>query len=326
MKKSILLSLVLVLSMAAQAVCTGTSTKKDQYYSSANAAASDFVKGYSWQVGMAGADKVSISVTFFEEWVGMAAPQLFVFDDNGVLIGNPIPMNWEEQTKTATYEIAHGKKTDDLFVFLVQLAYAEHVAFTERIAYTIGDDCSGSSEQGEVPTCKGFSTANDAFYTQHDAAATAFDKGYNWQVSTTDKGVVIEVEFLESWDGMAAPYIFFLDSEGKLQGNDIAMQWIGTTARYVLKDKQNGDIVRFLVKIAYSGHVAFTERIEYEVGHNCEETPDAVDNLRQTTIDFTAPLEVFDLTGARVNQALDNLPQGVYIIRQGDVTKKIVRQ
>ena len=165
-----------------------------------------------------------------------------------------------------------------------------------------------------------------AFYTQHDAAATAFDKGYNWQVSTTDKGVVIEVEFLESWEGMAAPYIFFLDSEGNLQGNDIAMQWIGTTARYVLKDKQNGDIVRFLVKIAYSGHVAFTERIEYEVGHNCEETPDAVDNLRQTTIDFTAPLEVFDLTGARVNQALDNLPQGVYIIRQGDVTKKIVRQ
>ena len=100
------------------------------------------------------------------------------------------------------------------------------------------------------------------------AAANPFVKGYDWKVTTTDKGVEIEVNFLDNIEGFAAPYIFFF-KDGVLDGGDKPMELFGQKALYTLTDKKEGDEINFLVKIAYVQHVAFTERITYIVGDNC---------------------------------------------------------
>ena len=55
-----------------------------------------------------------------------------------------------------------------------------------------------------------------------------------------------------------------------LDGGDKPMELFGQKALYSLTDKNEGDEINFLVKIAYVQHVAFTERITYTVGENCD--------------------------------------------------------
>ena len=62
-----------------------------------------------------------------------------------------------------------------------------------------------------------------------------------------------------------------------MDGPDHAMELLGQKASYSLTDKSAGDEVNFLVKIAYADHVAFTERITYTVGENCDESQ-GIDN------------------------------------------------
>lgn len=40
-------------------------------------------------------------------------------------------------------------------------------------------------------------------------------------------------------------------------------------------------------------------------------------------LDPDAPIEVFNINGVKVADAIDNLPAGIYIIRQGKITKKV---
>ena len=125
--------------------------------------------------------------------------------------------------------------------------------------------------------CSGHSTAIDEYYTSADhAAANPFVLGYDWTVKTTDQAVEIEVSFLDNITGFAAPYIFFF-TNGVMDGPDHAMELLGQKASYSLTDKSAGDEVNFLVKIAYAGQVAFTERITYTVGENCDESQ-GIDN------------------------------------------------
>lgn len=51
----------------------------------------------------------------------------------------------------------------------------------------------------------------------------------------------------------------------------------------------------------------------------------AVENIDTDSIgiDFTAPVEVYNLQGIHVSDALDSLPRGIYIVRQANTIKKI---
>lgn len=261
----------LVIPVSASAICQGHSNSVDLFYSNANPAANLSPElGWDWQVETTAAG-VEITVQFLDNFVGMAAPQLFLFDELGVLIGNPIPMTgWDEATHTATHALT-GKNTGDKVVFLVQIAYADHVLFTERILYVVGSTCSDDELPTILGSCSGHSTAVDEYYTSADpAAANPFVLGYDWIVSTTDEAVEIEVAFLDNIPGFAAPYIFFF-KDGVMDGPDHAMELLGQKASYTLTGLNTGDEVNFLVKIAYVSHVAFTERILYTVGQNCDE-------------------------------------------------------
>ena len=47
------------------------------------------------------------------------------------------------------------------------------------------------------------------------------------------------------------------------------------------------------------------------------------DSTPSGDIDFSAPVEVYNLQGARVADSMQNLANGIYIVRQGDNVKKI---
>ncbi len=272
MKKLFLTLISFTVMTSAWAVCSGSGTATDGHYTSANnKALKQFDKGYTWQAETT-AEGVKITYTILDEFVGLAAPYLFTFDGNGVLIGNPIPMTgWDEPTRTATHTLT-GYKDGDACVFLCHMAYVDgQVFFTERVKYIVGSNCDQSEQPTVIGSCKGKSTEVDAFYTEHDAAAAnPFINGYEWTCTTTDKGVDIEVKYLDYIEGMAAPYIFFF-KDGVLDGGDKAMEFFGQTASYSLANVETGSEINFLVKLAYANHVCFTERISYTVGQNCTE-------------------------------------------------------
>ena len=297
---SLLTALFAVMPMVSFAICEGHSNTVDLFYSNANPYANlNPELGWDWEVQTTAAG-VEIKVHFLDNFVGMAAPQLFTFDANGVLIGNPIAMSgWDEATHTASHTVT-GLNEGDAFVFLVQIAYADHVLFTERIKYIVGSQCSSEEQPKVIGSCSGHSTEVDEYYTSNDAAAAnPFVKGYDWTVTTTDKGVEIEVSFLDNIEGFAAPYIFFF-KDGVLDGGDKAMELFGQKASYTLTDKQEGDEINFLVKIAYVMHVAFTERITYKVGDNCKEE---------------TALEVVNQKSDKARKVVEN--GNIYILRDG---------
>lgn len=127
----------------AEASCSGASKNVDDYYTKAdpNHAVSSLEKGFTWKVETTAAG-VALTFRFLDSYVGMDAPHLFLFDANGVLIGNPIPMTgWDAPTQTATHTIT-GKSDGEVVDFLVKVAIAEGgVIFTERVHYVVGSNC-----------------------------------------------------------------------------------------------------------------------------------------------------------------------------------------
>ena len=294
MKKIFLLFVaVLSISVSASAICTGSSTKVDAFYSNANPnhAVQSLDKGFNWSAETTAAGVV-VTVEFLDALPGMAAPMLFTFDAQGVLIGNPIPMSgWDAATRTATHTLTGLANGSDL-VFLVQVALAEgKILFTDRVVYTVGDNCDGTGDnEGTtvVGSCSNTSKAVDEYYTSNNAAASGsdvFTNGYTWTVSTMSSGEVeIEVEFHDFLPGMAAPWIFFfkdVDGNEQLDGDPLPMRWLGMTARYTLTGKAMGDEISFLVQVPYELHVVFSERIHYVVGDNCDDEETA---LEQTIV------------------------------------------
>ena len=292
------------------AECSGNSKGVDEYYTSANpaAAGSDaFTKGYDWSVKTMQSGNVEIEVNFLDYFPGMAAPQLFLFKNDGgneVLDGDPIPMRWVG-TK-ARYTLTGLTKGTEI-VFLVQLAYELHVLFSERIRYTVGANCDGevgdyedpndpnnpdkpeNPDQPDTPdtpqgsqtgSCSGTSTGVDPFYTnanpQH--AVQSLEKGFNWTAETTTTGVNIKVQFLDNLPGMASPYLFTFDAQGVLLGDPIQMSgWDNATrtATHTLTGLANGQDLVFLVQVALeAGKILFTERILYTVGSDCNSMSD----------------------------------------------------
>ena len=47
------------------------------------------------------------------------------------------------------------------------------------------------------------------------------------------------------------------------------------------------------------------------------------DSTPSGDIDFSAPVQVFNLQGVMVSDSADNLAPGIYIIRQGNAVKKV---
>ena len=137
--------------------CSGKSKGVDEYYTSNNAAAAtsaDLTNGYQWTVATRQSGNVDIELEFLDYLPGITAPQLFLFKNEGgneVLDGDPIPMRWMGLTASYTLE---NQTTGTELVFLVQVAYEMHVLFTERIRYTVGDNCQEDTalEQPSVQT------------------------------------------------------------------------------------------------------------------------------------------------------------------------------
>lgn len=281
--------------------CAGHLTGTDAFYSNADPdhAIQSLTNGIDWTASTVADGSVKITMTFLDAIEGMAAPYLFVFNESGSLIGDPTAIaNWDATTRTATHTLTGLTAGDDL-VFLIQVACAGgKILFSERVLYVVGDDCSSSDDETSYPTCSGTSTGTDEYYTLNNPSASGsevFTNGYQWTCKTmADNNVRIEVEFLDFFPGMAAPQLYlFHDVEGNevLDGNPIAMNWLGTKAFYTLKDQPDEKEIRFLVQIAYEMHVIYTERLTYTVGQNCEEddpTPgedddEAIDQVQATS-------------------------------------------
>ncbi len=126
--------------------------------------------------------------------------------------------------------------------------------------------------------CSGWSKNVDKYYSENDTdhAVQSLEKGFNWAAETTAVGVVISVQFLDHYLGMAAPYLFLFDAEGVLIADPIPMQNFDATtqtATHILTGRANGSSLNFLVKVAAAGGtVIFTERMHYVVGQGCDET------------------------------------------------------
>ncbi|MBR1807959.1 MAG: hypothetical protein IJ776_01030 [Paludibacteraceae bacterium] len=138
---SILCILLTVNRYSALAACTGHSNNVDPYYTEHdNAAATELPLGYDWSIRTTVVG-VEISVTFQDDFVGLTAPYMFMFDKDGQLIGGDFPMqNWNPNTRTATHTLT-GYNEGDSITFLVKMAYALHVLFTKRIYYVVGTTC-----------------------------------------------------------------------------------------------------------------------------------------------------------------------------------------
>lgn len=122
--------------------CSGSGTGVDHYYTSANPqyAINSLALGYKYSMETNN-QSVNITFQFLDNLEGMAAPYLFRFDENDVLIGDPIPMNWNENTRTATYSL-HGLSDGDELSFLVHVALAEgKILFSDRVIYVVGTSC-----------------------------------------------------------------------------------------------------------------------------------------------------------------------------------------
>lgn len=77
----------------------------------------------------------------------MAAPYFFLFNNQGVLIGDPIQMQWNATTRTATYALT-GQTAGNKVSFLVNVALeAGKVLFTERVVYIVGSNCEGQEDK-----------------------------------------------------------------------------------------------------------------------------------------------------------------------------------
>lgn len=139
-------------------------------------------------------------------------------------------------------------------------------------------------------SCSGASKNVDAHYSTADPdhAVQSLEKGFTWKAETTAAGVVLTVQFLDTYVGMDAPRLFLFkkvgDAEQLVEGGDIAMdKWdaVTQTATHTLTGKSNGEEIVFLVKVAAAeGVVIFTERMRYTVGTNCETT--AVETVTST--------------------------------------------
>ena len=138
--------------------CSGTSTGVDPFYTNANPnhAVQSLDKGFNWKAETT-TTGVNIMVQFLDNLPGMASPYLFTFDAQGVLLGDPIKMSgWDAATRTATHTLTGLANGSDL-VFLVQVALAEgKILFTDRIHYTVGEDCNDTALKQPVliPTAR----------------------------------------------------------------------------------------------------------------------------------------------------------------------------
>lgn len=72
---------------------------------------------------------------------------------------------------------------------------------------------------------------------------------------------------------------------------------------------------------AYKAAIAWKEFYNYNGVSGSEGL--IVDIDAENEINNDAPIEVYNLSGIRVAESLENLAHGVYIVRQGDVVKKI---
>ena len=126
-----------------EGACSGTAKGVDSYYTEADPdhAITSLEKGFYWQVQTTTAG-VNITVQFLDNLPGMAAPYLFRFDQNGVMMGGDIQMaGWDATTRTATHTLT-GLANGEQLVFLVKVALeAGKVLFTERVSYTVGENC-----------------------------------------------------------------------------------------------------------------------------------------------------------------------------------------
>ena len=309
----LLVAAMLVFSPDASAVCTGHSNATDPVYSNADPAATvDLPNGYDWQFRTTPAG-VEISVTFLDDFPGMDAPYLFLFDSEGNLVGDrDIAMqSWDPRTHTAKHLIT-GFSEGSQISFLVKIAYALHVVFTERFTYTVGDNCKSDDDPDDpvmtTGVCKGSSNRVDDFYTSNDAAAAKqLPKGYDWKIETKESSVEVTFTFKDNFPGMAAPDIFLFNSDGILMGSPIPMhEFANKTAKHYFLDFKEGDQICFLVKLAYELHVLFTKRITYTVGTSCEEDD----------IDFVENSALYELkTGSRASKLVEN--GMMYIVRDG---------
>ena len=152
--------------------CSGTSTGVDEYYTSNNAAAATsaaLTNGYQWTVATRQSGKVEIEMEFLDYLPGIAAPQLFLFKNEGgneVLNGDPIPMRW--MGLTASHVLENQTNGTEL-VFLVQVAYEMHVLFTERIRYVVGENCQETAlEQPTITTTARKVIENGQIYIIHN--------------------------------------------------------------------------------------------------------------------------------------------------------------
>lgn len=325
---------------AEAAGCTGESTDRDEFYSSANTKAQTFTEGYQYTFTTNGSD-VDLRVQFNDNWTGLANPYLFLFENN-TLKGDPIAMAMVGNL--AKYTLT-GQTEGDELCFLVQVAMADgYVAYTKRFTYTVGDDCSESGLDDFTGDC--VSDLNGAYTGDLGYESTGTLTDYHYSCTTTDNGVLIKVKYDDYFAAGAASLMDM--TGGELQGavSDKPMTLNGNVASYTLTGYADGTEISFMTQMAYEGGaVVFTKIGTYTVGSTCsdpvEEQLSAPANLKivpnpaseYVTVNANGTVRVVSMAGrvqilpivqGRVD--ISHLAPGTYTLQKSGVSTKLVKK
>lgn len=161
-------------------------------------------------------------------------------------------------------------------------------------------------------SCTGSSIGVDGYYTAVDPSALrTMTDGYSWEVTNNEEGVVnIEMTVAENLPGMNAAQLMIFDEENAFTGQYIDMVQMGSKFMKTMADpyKRNDKLI-FLVKVQYTDHVMYSERIGFTVGGSCFEVPQ---------VEIPEPQPETALENVQATSTMKQLVDGhLYIYRAG---------
>jgi endo-1,3(4)-beta-glucanase len=201
--------------------------------------------------------------------------------DLGVITGNSIVLNTFaiDDSGVLVYKIKYGSKE---LVVSGQSGSTESIAITALSSETayrfevIAMDMSGNIALNSpivINASTEFSTNTECRGVASDGLEGGFSVGYSYEFETIGNDVKITFELLDEKEGVVA-YLW-----NKSPFSEIQMDLISDRKfTKIIPNQVNGATVNYACKFAFSGGLAVTKYLSYEVGNVCEDLVAPSDN------------------------------------------------
>ena len=93
---------------------------------------------------------------------------------------------------------------------------------------------------------------------------------------------------------------------------------------YVFEYVPKGGTLHVLPKYLSAYQTASQWKDFYNIKADLTET-DGIEEVSIDEIDRTLPMNVYNMNGVKMGDSLDGLPAGIYIVRQGSKSAKVVK-